>query len=339
MKRIWGISVVVTLALAASGAAQAQNWQAVSSDAEELRNPTAIAALFWSQQVDCATANSDLAKRQCEGIRKARIGVVSAGTYLLLGDQRAVELGNFDPKKKSAEITVRTCLACEKPLTIEGKPYYLVGNQGAIKLAGDQLLGPDHFSVFRKFSSKEIYDKWRSDALPRLRAEFVVKVTKKDATWKKGALSGYKVNIVGVRVHDPCDGKIIAAKPQAGKARADKRYCTGEPVVEKVEPEPVKVVGPVKPKIPARLSPSDIKTSLRPAREAANKCLEVYGVPGTARFRISISDEGAVVGLKQEKGDFIDTPTGTCIEKAIKGITFPKSKKKKTTVDYPFMLR
>ncbi len=338
MKRIWGILIVVTLALAASGAAQAQNWQKVSNDAVELRNPTAIAALFWSQEVDCARANSDLAKRQCEGIRKARLGVVAAGTYLLLGDQRAIELGNFDPKQKSAEITVRTCLACEKPLDIDGKPYYLVGNQGAIELAGDQLLGPDQFSVIRKFSSKAIFDKWRSNVLPRLRAEFVVKVTKKNATWKKGKLSGYKVKIVGVRVHDPCNGKIIAAKPRANKARADKRYCTGEPVVEKVEPEPVKVVKPVEPKIPARLSPRDIKTSLRPAREAANKCLEVYGVPGTALFRISISNEGTVVGLEQ-KGDFIDTPTGTCIDKAIKGVTFPKSKKPKTAIDYPFMLR
>ena len=338
MKCIWGISVVVTLALAAAGAAQAQNWQAVSAGAEELRNPTALAALFWSQEVDCARTNSDLGKRQCEGIRKARLGAVTAGTYLLVGDSRALELGNYDPKKKLAELTVRTCLACEKPVSIDGKPFHLVGNEGAIKLAGDQLLGPDQYAVSLKFADKDITDKWRDNVLPRLRAEFVVKVAAAGSTWKKGKLSGYKVAIVGFRVHDPCDGKIIAANPTASRARADKRYCTGEPVVEKVEPEPVKVDKPVEPKIPTRLSPTAIKTSLRPAREAANKCLEVYGVPGTARFRISINNEGAVIDLVQ-MGDFIDTPTGTCIEKAIKGITFPKSKKSKTTVDYPFMLR
>ena len=75
-----------------------------------------------------------------------------------------------------------------------------------------------------------------------------------------------------------------------------------------------------------------------PAREASNKCFEVYGVAGTARFRITISDQGQVVDLAQ-KGDFVDTPTGYCIEKAIRGISFPKSKKPRTTVDYPFMLR
>ena len=68
------------------------------------------------------------------------------------------------------------------------------------------------------------------------------------------------------------------------------------------------------------------------------KCFEAYGVPGSARFRISFSGDGDVIGLRQ-KGDFVDTPTGKCIAKAVKAVKFAKSRRSQTTVDYPFILR
>ena len=55
-------------------------------------------------------------------------------------------------------------------------------------------------------------------------------------------------------------------------------------------------------------------------------------------MRITIGGDGAILALDQT-GDFAGTPTGECIDTAIRKVRFPKSKRPKTTVNYPIVLR
>jgi hypothetical protein len=336
------MAAIVIVAASAAGTARAQSFDLEAQGAVELRNPRALAALLWSQTVDCDKQAGDLARRQCAAVRAARIDAVTGKSFLVPGDGAAVELGPYDAKSKNAQLTIRSCLACQAPLDVDGVPLYLVGDKGSPELSGAALAGPIQFSGARAFASAEEADRWRSEVLPRLRAHFVIKLAARAPDWKKGAMAGLTAQIVGFRVHDPCRGEVVAAQPQAAALPPDKRACTGEPVEDKVEPEPVPVDAPeeVEPPLRAKLDSNDIKAALAPAREAAQKCFEVYGVPGTAHFHVIVNGEGQVVEVEQTKdSDFVDTPTGTCIAKAIQGATFPKSKKKLTELDYPFMLR
>jgi hypothetical protein len=328
---------------AGSAHAQKKSFDAVAKGAEEIRNPAALAALFWAHSAGCGALQNDLAKRQCEGVRKARLAQVAAGTYLVDGDALALKVGAYDAKQKGLPITVNSCLACSAALDVDGTKRFVVGSKGAVAAEGLALKPPQAGKGVRKFKSHEKASKWLEHAVPRLRTQFVVRVPAKANVWSKGKFTGYKVNVLGFRVYDPCNGKVVAASPKARSLPPDKRYCSGEPVVEKPKPvadKPVKKPEPVKPTIPATLSSNQIKEALGPAREAARKCFEVYGVPGMAHFRITISAAGKVTGLEQlKRSDFVDTPTGECIAKAIKSVTFPTCRKKETTIDYPFMLR
>jgi len=342
MKRTWGICVASFLLLALAGSAHAQkkSFDDVASGAEEIRNPAALAALFWAQSANCASLQNDLAKRQCDGIRKARLSQIAASTYLVEGDAAALAVGVYDAAKQGLPITVNSCLACAESIDLDGAKRFVVGANGAVAAEGLVVKGPQAHSGLRKFKTADAAAKWIEHAVPRLRTQFVVRVPAKVASWTKGKFAGFKVDVVGFRVYDPCNGKIVAASPKARSLRADKRYCSGEPVIEKPiakDPEPVE---PPKPKVPSTLSSRQIKDALGPAREAARKCYEVYGVPGMAHFRITISDAGVVTAVEQlKRSDFQDTPTGECIAKAIKTSPFPTCRKKATTIDYPFMLR
>ena len=72
---------------------------------------------------------------------------------------------------------------------------------------------------------------------------------------------------------------------------------------------------------------------MAPVPEPGNR----YGVSGKAVFDLTVDNEGQITRLKQ-RGDFVDTPTGSCIEKAVKGITFPKTRKKAMSFTYPLVL-
>lgn len=343
MKRTWGIFGTVLFLVAAAGPARAQkaSFDDLAKGAEEIRNPNALAALFWAHSADCSKLPDDLAKRQCDGVRRARLAQVAASTFLVAGDPAALQVGQYDAKQKGVPIKVAKCIACASALDIDGAKRFVVGGKGAVAADGPKVKGPEAHAGVQAFKSADAAAKWLERAAPRLRTQFLFRIPTKAETWKSGTVAGFKVDVVGYRVYDPCDGKIVAASPKASDLPADKRYCTGEPVEEEpVAAKPEVKPEPVKPRLPSSLNSNDIKEALAPASEKARKCFEIYGVPGMAHFRITISNEGKVVGLEQlKRSDFVDTPTGECIAKAIKETTFPQSRKKETTVDYPFMLR
>lgn len=337
MSRAWGIFIGSAVALATAAPAAAQSFGGLVEDAQSVKSGPAVAALFWSQSADCAGAETDLARRQCRGLVAARKDQLSSATFVLSGDAAAVAAGDYDSKKKAVPVTLRACVACKEPLDIIGSRVFVVAGSGAVAGAGGGVTVQPAATAAIEAKNKADARRIADSVVPRLKSQFIVKLGEQPKGFKAGQAAGFRVELVGYRLYDPCDGKVYAARPKSSSVTPDKRYCSGEPVAE--DPAPV-AAKPAKkePVLPRALSPGQIRDGLEPARQAARKCFEAYGVPGTARFRITISGEGEVIGLR-EKGDFVGTPTSKCIRKAVRTASFPRSRKARTTIDYPFILR
>jgi hypothetical protein len=341
VKPFWGIMVAIGVSLGAGEAvAQNKHFEEAAQDASRVDSGAALASLFWSQLSDCSGEKNDLRRRQCEGVRAARAKAVSGSTVVIDGDARSFRVAGFDEKKNELKLELTGCIACVAPVEVAGGRFFVVAERGAVEAGGDGPSAAALYATTRTFKSKAWADRWADEIVPRLRAEYLVEVPAKAKTWTGGKHKALRVKVVGFRVYDPCDGKIICADPPSNPTPADKNAC-GENVMagaDETDETPAKPSAPAAPKLPASLSTYMINNSLAPARKAAQQCFITYGVSGNASFRITISAQGQVVAL-QQKGDFVDTPTGACLDKAVKAVTFPPTRKKSTTIDYPFMLR
>ena len=143
--------------------------------------------------------------------------------------------------------------------------------------------------------------------------------------------------MVGYRVYDPCEGSVLWSKPESTQAPSNASNCGKVPDKPSKAEEAAAEAKAEEPQDPERLTTAQINDALKAARDTADKCFAGYGIAGTASFEITIAASGKIAELKQE-GDFAGTPTGDCIEKAVRAATFPKSKKKATTVTYPIIL-
>ncbi len=293
-----------------------------------------LAGILWAMHAKC-TAGSDLDQRQCRMIRDARRAAETGKTYLIAGDASAFQVEAFDDKKQSAPLVVAGCIACIEPIDVDGEKYYVLSNMAAPEWKGDiAVAAPIHATAKAFKSGAEAAINWRTEVVPRLMTDFVIKIPASGAGFKqKDGKHGVAVEVLGFRTHDPCDGHIICASPKADKVKPDKVAC-GETVAEG-EPDAGK---PAEPGIPDELSAKQIKAVMVPAIAAAQGCFEKYGVAGEAKLHISVAGSGDVIAVEQT-GDFQDTPTGKCLVESVKGLTFPKTKKAKQSFKYPFVLR
>ena len=339
MRRLWGIvlSLGIVVGLAAPAAAQATRFEDLASQAVPVSGPRDLAGLLWSFVAVCDGPADSMARRQCEGLRRARQAQLTGKTFLVVADAGALSIGDWDEKKLAVPVRLSACVACASALAIDGRPLFVVGSGAAATVAGGVVRGPTVHEVARTFKDLDGFTRWQRDVLPRLRSQLVVRVADAGKLWKQGDVAGFNVEVLGFRSYDPCDGSVVAARPESSGGPVDKAACSGEaPVTEAPKPEVPAV--PVKPTLPKQLSTAQIQTALRPATEAASLCYESYGVAGQADLHITIDGAGNVIAIEQE-GDFVDTPTGTCVEKAVRAVKFPETSKARTTIAYPFILR
>lgn len=332
----------VEIAALGGNAAHAQDFDSAHEQANEVRTPETLAAVLWSFVASCDAIDNDFEKRQCQGVQLARQAQVSGKTFYIAGEAGVLAAADFDAKKRAIALELRGCVACAGAVSLAGKSLYIVG-RGAPRIAGNAVVGATAHTTAVAARDAEAADKWRADVLPRLRTELLFRVPARTRAWSKDDVQGVSVDIVGYRIVDPCTGKVVASKPKSQPVAADESACTGDDLAALIKrreaearaKEPPKPTGPV---VPERLTPIDIQESLKPATDSAQECYAIYGVSGEARFRITIDQHGQVVKLEQ-LGDFVDTPTGTCIEDVVKKAVFPRSRKEATTVNYPFVLR
>jgi hypothetical protein len=236
-------------------------------------------------------------------------------------------------------VTLHGCLACGAPLELGADRRYIVG-AGKTTIEGGVVRAAQLTQFVQPQTTEEATAAWREAGGKRLRADFVFRIPAQVPAWTQGGARGFSVDIIGYRVYDPCDGKILIAKPASAPLRADKNQCKGEPPAPATAPATGPATKPVDtgPKLPDQLSSYQIKQSMQPAVAEVNGCFATYGVPGRADVNITVGGDG-VVRKVDLKGDFADTPTGECIVKAIEKVEFPKFKRQEMLVPWPFILR
>jgi hypothetical protein len=307
--------------------------------AHKVQGGPALAALFWAQTASCKGAADDFMRRQCEGVKEARGQVTSGQIYLIESDGGAISVGNFDKAKAGIPFTVRGCLACAQPVEFGADKRY-VTTKGNTTVQGGALRGPEVYKGLYRVATDAQADRFLKTVVPRLETELLFKVPARADAWSEGGTRGYAVELVGVRVYDPCDGTIVHAQPAADKPAPDPAACAGEAVQPEKpkDDKPKDADKPKQPELPQRLSTSDIQNAMAPVRSEVNACFATYGVAGDEKVTLEITGDGALKSAKLTK-DFIDTPTGECILRAVKKATFPKFKAASMTINFPFILR
>jgi hypothetical protein len=89
--------------------------------------------------------------------------------------------------------------------------------------------------------------------------------------------------------------------------------------------------------LPDQLGRDDIKKGMGSVQSKAKACFQQYHVPGTALVAVVIGQSGKVQEA-DVKGVLAGTPTGDCVQKAVKGASFGRFKGSPMSVTYPFVL-
>ncbi len=318
-------ALVFLLILASAGAAQADGFDDKAKAATPLASVESMTALFWSQGVSCGTLKNDLLRRQCEGVRKQRQRRVSSQTYLVDVGAEATTVTS-DAKKMSVKVSLKSCLWCE------GDGPIVVG-KGAHTVEAGKVVAAELKVVSKAFKKNATAQHWAAHIATRLRAQILVRVPASVERFKVAGREGYKVEVIGYRLYDPCQGDVLAASPASKKGPVSVSACKDEPAMK--DSLVAKVPAIIH---PDRLSTAQIKAAMKDVSKQTNACYEAYGIEGMATFKMVIAGSGKLKRAKQG-GDFVGTPTGICLDKAVLAASFPRSKKKATPITYPIVLR
>ncbi|PRP97689.1 hypothetical protein ENSA5_31960 [Enhygromyxa salina] len=90
------------------------------------------------------------------------------------------------------------------------------------------------------------------------------------------------------------------------------------------------------PKVPDKLSTSQLRSGMNKIKSAAKKCGGQHGVPPGTKVKVKVSIEGSTgtVSSVAAKGEHAGTPLGSCVEAAVKQATFDVFKKPSMGIDY-----
>ena len=291
-----------------------------------------LAGWAWALTATCDQGD-EMTQRQCRVIRDARAQQIKGQTFVVDAEPAAFFAGGWDPSKKSITLTVRGCIACA-PVDVAGKKVFIVTNKAAPTDTGETLQAAVIHETAKVFDDDAKANAWEAKAIPRLKIELVFAVPPGNPQWSRNGKDGIAVNVLAFRVVDPCDGGVVCSSGGAASMDPDKKACG---TVDEGQADQAAPAAPEE-TIVDRLEPYMIKEALDPAVTAAQKCHETYGVDGETKLKLTIAGDGSIVAFEQV-GDFTDTPTGECIAKAVKAITFPKSRKARTSFTYPIVLR
>ena len=284
-----------------------------------------LADLTWALTATCETGD-DVQQRQCRIVRDARQKELAGATLLVDAKPAAFELGAWSPAKKSVPLSLSACIDCGG-VAVGGKTYFLTGANAQPAADGARVKTAVRLlDTTRTFPDEGTAKAWL-EVTGAVRVQMLVKVPDRAARWQVGGKDGLALDIVGYRVYAPCTGAVIVASPASGPLDPDKAACA----------KPDGSAGIQMDDAPGERSPRQINDALAPVVTAARACFARDKVPGTAQLRVTIDADGSVAKYEQ-RGDFASTPTGRCIDDAMRKVRFAKATSRSTIV-YPIPLK
>lgn len=178
---------------------------------------TALEDLVWGVVAACDSTD-DVEARQCRHLRDAKLAGL-AGKMLAL-DVGAYTVGEWSSAKKSAELTLSGCIACDG-VFIDGKRYSVIAT--APHVEGGKVDARPITQTARQFDSSAARGKL--DALAKQsRVELIVKLPAQPR-WEQAGKAGITLEVVAYRVSVPCDGMVLLASPPSAKGPVDPKTC------------------------------------------------------------------------------------------------------------------
>lgn len=282
--------------------------------------------VVWALTAPCDQGD-DTEQRQCRIVRDKRAAELATATLLVDADKDAFDIAAWNAAKKSTTMSVNACIRCGG-VELDGKTWLITGGTAAPKIEGGKLR-PTSLAE----TQKELADQATAQAFAKqnagARVQMVVKVGPK-AKWAEAGKQGLALEILAFRVVAPCDGAVLLANVPSGPAEPDKKACAGAPVT--------KPAAGGNDKLPETMSMTAIKDAMKPVVLASDQCFMQFNVAGKAKLKLTVNGDGSVAKYEQQ-GDFVNTPTGDCIDKAVKNLQFPHVKKPQTSFSYPIDLK
>jgi hypothetical protein len=322
LARVLALGIVVSFAHGAHAQGTVETFETKAKGAQRLRR---LENLVWALTASC-DAGDDTQKRQCRHVRDVRSAELTHGTLLIDADLDAFDVGAFNAQKKSVPVVLSSCIRCGG-VDLEGKTWYVVGAGTAPVFEGTKLRPVKLYDNARAFGDEATALEW-TKSVANVRVQMLVKIPAKPK-WSVDGKNGLALDIIGYRVYSACDGTIVGASPTSGPAEGDKTQCAKvAPVVVEEAPK-----GPT-----VDLTASVIREAMQPVVDASHACFENFGVAGKAKLRITIAADGSISKYEQQ-GELVGTPTGECIDKAMKEAKFPHTKKPRTSIAFPSILQ
>jgi hypothetical protein len=129
---------------------------------------------------------------------------------------------------------------------------------------------------------------------------------------------------------------LARTRGQLAQAAATAAQPPVQPSVAIPLPMPTPIAGSEG--VPQTLGRSAIVAGMKSVKAAVQGCFDKHRVPGMASVVVTIARSGKV-SRAMVRGVFAETPTGSCIQRAVLSARFPPFRGAPVTFDYPFILR
>jgi len=314
---------ICSILLAAGIAHADDSFESKAAGAQRIQR---LEDLVWALTASCDQGD-DTEQRQCRIVRDKRAAELANATLLVEADKDAFDIAIWNSAKKSTTMSVKACIRCAG-VELDGKTWFITGGTAAPKIEGGKIRPTSLAETQKGFADQAAamtFQKQNADA----RVQMLVKLGPK-SKWADAGKQGLALEILAFRVVAPCDGAVIMANVPSGPAEPDKKGCGGAPAT--------KPVAGGNDKLPETMSMSAIKDAMKPVVLASDQCFGQFNVAGSAKLKFTVNADGSVAKYEQQ-GDFVNTPTGDCIDKAVKNVSFPRVKKPQTSFSYPINLK
>jgi hypothetical protein len=264
---------------------------------------------------------------RCELVRGSLRGKLPGRSFLFTRDGAdAVVLSPFDPRTRTARLTVVGCLACKQ--LVEAAP----GERRYVTLRAPTK-GPSGGPVAAEVARTSIAlgspadaEKWAKAVQPFLRVELLFRPA--DQPWTIGTSRGYAFTPLGVRVYNRCTGEVLVSDPPSRGPAPREPQCTAPEAEEADEPAP-----------PAEtLTSAQINEALAGVRSELEGCVAEHRMAGTARLAFEVPGSGVPNKVTVE-GSVAGTALGQCLAAVGMKVKFPPFRGEKQRFKYPVPLK
>jgi len=317
------IACAAGLALPA-GAAPGATFEDLAREAAPVHDLGMLLAPFVD---DCRRAAGDVERSRCETVRGALRSRLPGRSFLFTRDGAdGVVMTPFDPRTRSARLTVVGCLACKQLVeAAPGERRYVTLKAPTRGPSG----GPVAAEVARasvNLASPADAEKWAKTVQPFLRVELLFRPA--DQPWVVGVSKGYAFEPLGVRVYNRCTGEVLLSEPPSRGQAPREPQCTPADAEEAEEP----------PEPAVALTPAQINQVMAGARPELDACAAEHRRPGTARLVFVVPASGTPETVTVE-GSVAGTPLGQCLAGVGMKVKFPAFRGEKQRFKYPVPLK